>query len=118
MNKRPLSVTVVGCVLIAAGLIGFAYHVTKFKLQRPIDYELVWVLLLRLLAILGGMFVIRGANWARWLLVAWLAYHVILSAFHTLSELLAHILLLTVISYVLFRRQATAYFRPATPSTT
>ena len=113
MNKRPLSVTVIGCIFVAAGVIGFAYHVTEFKTQRPFEYDIVWVCLLRLLAILGGVFVLRGHNWARWLLIIWMAFHVILSAFHSLSELVAHGLLFAVIAYVLFRPQAAAYFRSA-----
>ena len=62
MNKRPLSVTVIGCIFVAAGVIGLAYHVTEFKTERPFEYGLVWVSLLRLLAIPGGVFVLRGNN--------------------------------------------------------
>lgn len=113
MNTRPLSVTVIGCIFVAAGVIGFAYHVTEFKTQRPFEYGIVWVCFLRLLAILGGVFVLRGNNWARWLLLVWIAYHVILSAFHSLSEVVFHSLLFAVVAYVLFRPQASAYFRGA-----
>ena len=113
MNKRPISVTVIGCIFIAAGVIGFAYHVTEFKIQRPFEYEIVWVSLLRLLAIVGGVFVLRGSNWARWLVLTWIAYHVILSAFHSPFELVVHGLLFAVIAYVLFRPRAAAYFRSA-----
>ncbi len=113
MNKRPLSVTIIGCVFIAAGLIGFAYHVTEFKSLRPFPNEIVWGLSARLLAILGGVFVLRGHNWARWLLLAWIAFHVVLSAFHSWSELIVHGLLFAVVAYVLFRPRASAYFRGA-----
>ena len=113
MNRRPISVTVIGCIFIAAGVIGFAYHVSEFKPQRPFQYDLVWVSLLRLLAIVGGVFVLRGKNWARWLLILWMAYHVVLSAFHSPVELAMHGLLLAVIAYVLFRARASDYFRSA-----
>ncbi len=109
--NRPLSVTIIGCIFIAAGVVGFAYHVTELRTQR--SWELVWVCLLRLLAILGGVFVLRGRNWARWLCVAWIAYHVVLSAFHPLSELITHGLLFAVFAYLLFRPRASAYFTPA-----
>lgn len=109
MNKRPLSVTVIGCIFIAAGVVGFAHHVTEFRTQR--SFELVWVCLLRLLAILGGVFVLRGRNWARWLCLAWIGYHVALSAFHTMSELVMHAVLFGVFTYILFRPRAAAYFR-------
>lgn len=110
-NKRPFSVTVIGCIFIAAGVIGFAYHVTEFK--RPFEQGIVWVCFLRLLAILGGVFVLRGNNWARWLLLGWIAYHVILSALHSLSELVVHGLLFAVVAYVLLRPKASSYFRGA-----
>ena len=113
MNKRPISVTVIGCIFIAAGVIGFVYHVSEFKAQRPFQYDLVLVSLVRLLAILGGVFVLRGKNWARWLLLAWIAFHVVLSAFHSLFELAVHGLLLAVIAYVLFRARASDYFQSA-----
>jgi hypothetical protein len=113
MNKRPLSVTVIGCIFIAAGIIGFAYHVTELKALRPFPYEIVWGSSVRLLAILGGVFVLRRHNWARWLLLVWIAFHVILSAFHSLPELIVHALLFAVVAYVLFRPQASAYFRGA-----
>jgi uncharacterized membrane protein HdeD (DUF308 family) len=113
MNKRPLSVTVIGCLFIAAGVIGIAYHSTEFNTQRPFEYEIVWACFVRLLAIVGGVFVLRGNNWARWLLLVWIAYHVILSAFHSLSELIVHGLLLAVVAYVLFRSAASPYFRDA-----
>jgi hypothetical protein len=113
MNKRPFSVTVIGYLFIAAGVIGIAYHATEFKMQHPFEYDVVWACLVRLLAIVGGVFVLRGNNWARWLLLIWIAYHVILSAYHSVSELVVHGLLFAVVAYVLFRPRAAAYFRRA-----
>jgi len=113
MNKRPSSVTVIGCIFVIAGAIGFAYHLTEFKAQRPFEYDVVWVLLVRLLAIIGGVFLIRGSDWARRFLLIWLAYHVILSAFHSMFELITHGLLLAAIAYFLYRPPVSAYFRDA-----
>jgi hypothetical protein len=59
------------------------------------------------------VFMLRGCNWARWLLLVWIAYHVILSAFHSLSELVMHSLLFALVAYFLLRPQASAYFRGA-----
>jgi hypothetical protein len=110
MNKRPHSVTAIGCIFIVAGVIGLAYHGAEFKMQRNFDYDNVWVLLVRLLAILGGLFLLRGRDWARWFLLIWMAYHVILSAFHSAFELITHSLLLAVIAYFLYRPRVSAYF--------
>src|SRR2546428_4180404 len=111
MNKRPLSITVISWLFVAAGVIGLAYHATEFTADRPFQYDVVWVYFVRLLAILCGVFMLRGSNWARWLLLVWIAYHIILSAFHSLSEVLVHSLLLAVVAYFLFRPRASFYFR-------
>jgi hypothetical protein len=111
MTRRPTSVTVIGCLYIATGVTGLAYHAGDFRTMRPGEYALVCFV--RLLAVVGGAFVLRGRDWARWLLVAWMAYHVALSALHTPVELVMHAVLLVVIAYFLFRPKASAYFRHA-----
>jgi hypothetical protein len=111
MNKRPHSVTAIGYIFIVAGVIGLAYHGAEFKGLRHFNYDNVWVLLVRLLAILGGVFLLRGSDWARWFLLIWIAYHVILSAFHSAFELITHSLLFAVIAYFLYRPRVSAYFR-------
>lgn len=111
MRKRPLSVTIISGLFVAAGTVGLAYHATEFKAQSLFQADLVWVCLVRLLAILGGVFLWRGRNWARWLLLVWVAYHVFLSAFHSIQEWVMHGLLLAGIAFFLFRPPASAYFR-------
>lgn len=107
-RKRPLSVTIIGCIFIAAGAVGLVYHLREFK-HPPAD--LLWVSVVRLLAIVGGVFVLGGRNWARWLTLIWMAYHVVLSAFHSRSEFIMHGVLLLVIAYFLSRANAVEYFR-------
>src|SRR4030095_6678524 len=109
--KRPLSVTIIGWLFIVAGAVGLVYHASEFNSQRPFQYELVWVCLVRVLAIVAGFFVLRGSNWARWLLIIWIAYHVVLSAFHSLSGVITHSLMLVVVTFFLFRKPASSYFR-------
>ena len=111
MKKRPLSITIISVLFLLVGIVGLTYHATEFKSQPPFQHDLVWVLLVRLLAVVCAVFLFRAANWARWLLVFWLAYHVILSAFHSASETIIHSVLLAVIAWFLFRPAATAYFR-------
>lgn len=111
MKGRPLSVTVIGWLFLVTGAVGLAYHATEFKFEGSFPYELVLVLSLRLLALVCGVFLLRGANWARWLALAWMGYHVVLSAFHPLFELAVHSLLLAAFAYFLLRPQASACFR-------
>jgi len=78
-DPRPLSVTILAWVYIAAGTIGFIYH---FRELLALQRDSFWVEPIRLLAILSGVFMLRGRDWARWLALAWIAFHVVVSAFH------------------------------------
>ncbi len=100
------------CVFIAAGAVGLVYHLSDFKAPQQSQYEVVLVLLLRLTAIVCGIFMLRGSNWARWVALAWIAYHLVLSFFHSRQEVAAHGLFLLLVAYFLFRREASRYFRP------
>jgi len=110
MKPRPLAVTILGWLFIFVGSVALLYHLSEFTGRHPFRYELVWVCLLRLLALLGGVFLLLARDWARWLLVAWMAYHLVLSLFHSPMELLMHLLLFGVIGYFLFRPSTSAYF--------
>jgi hypothetical protein len=99
----------VAFVFIGAGFVGLAYHATEW-LADGIRRTELWALVLRALAVVCGVFLLRGQGWARWLAIAWLAYHVALSTVHSVSETVMHTVLLAVIAYVLFRADASGYF--------
>ena len=107
-NERPLSVNTLACLYLVVGTVGFVYHFSEFLAFR---YDSVEVELTEVLAIVSGAFMLRGRNWARWLALAWIASHVVLSAFHTAREFGLHILLFATIAWILFRPDAAAYFR-------
>lgn len=107
--KRPWPVTILGLLFIAAGLVGLFYHLS----QEKVSWELALISLLRLLAVIGGTFLLFGRNWARWLAVIWLAMHVVISAFHSAEQMAAHAVLLAIVVYFLFRDRSANYFRPA-----
>lgn len=111
MKRRPLSILIIGWLFIAAGSVGLVYHLTEWNRSAPVDYELVLILLIRLAAVVGGAFLLRGCNWARWLLVSWMAYHIVLSVLHSVQQLVMHTLLFGVITYVLFCPRSSAYLR-------
>ena len=85
MNKRPLSVTIISVVYILTGVISSAFHLTEFKPQHSFPYDIVLVELVGLIAVVSGVFMLRGRNWARWLAIAWMAFHVVLSAAATVK---------------------------------
>jgi hypothetical protein len=108
--KRPISITIIGWFFIVAGSVGFIYHLSELEISSPFRNDAAWILIVRLLAIVGGVLVLRGSNVGRWLLVVWMAYHVVLSYFHTLSELIMHAVLLIVLIIFLFNRRVADFF--------
>jgi hypothetical protein len=106
--KRPLSVTLIACLFIIAGSVGFVYHLHT---DRPLNHWVIIIFAVRLFAVVGGAFLLLGQNWARWLLLAWLAFHVCGSALHSYSEALAHLALLILLGYILLRPPASNYFQ-------
>ena len=111
MSERPLSVTMISWLFLIAGVIGVAYHASEFRLGGPFQYDLLWVCLVRLIAIVCAVFMLRASNWARWLLVVWIAYHVVLSGLHSPLQFIVHGVLLAVVICFLFNAKAAAYFR-------
>jgi len=111
-KRRPLSVTLIACGYILAGAGGFVAHAAEFKLS-PLPSDTLWVEGISLLALLSGVFLWLGRNWARWLALAWIAWHVILSAFHSRRELAIHSLMCVVLAYFLLRPASARYFRRA-----
>jgi hypothetical protein len=106
--KRPLSVTIMSFVFMIAGVSGIIYH--SAELKNIADTTVAWVLFIRLTAVVGGLFALRGGSWARWLLVSWILYHVIVSFYHTVPEIAVHILLAVITVLALFNKKANAYF--------
>lgn len=64
-----------------------------------------------LVALLGGVFLLRGAGWARWLCVVWMGFHLVVGMLHSVSQSIVHCLLLGTILYLLFRAPGAAFFR-------
>jgi hypothetical protein len=125
MKNRPLSITIIGWVFIivcAAGVIGLMVSVFTVsvnvndpnRIPLRLD-ETALILAVRLLGLVGGIFVLCGRSWARWLLVFWMAYHVIYSMSHSLQQAVVHAVFLVVLVYFLFGPKASAYFQSAPP---
>lgn len=65
-RKRPLAVTIIGCLYIMTGLGGMIVHFPGFR-AHPFELGATAIELVSALAIVAGAFMLRGANWARWL---------------------------------------------------
>lgn len=106
--RRPVPVLIVAGAYLAVGIIGFGAH---FRDLLAAPSEGVWMELTELVALITGVFLLRGANWARWLAVAWILFHVGLSAFGETSELVVHAVFAALITWLLFRPDTTRWFR-------
>ena len=113
MHKRPRSITFISWLFITVGiisLIGGFLEIRDPNINQNLS-EISLAALIRILAFVSGIFMLRGYNWGRWLLVIWLVYHVFYSITHSLLEVLIHLLLLALVSYFLFRKDASNYFK-------
>lgn len=118
MTKRPPSITIISWIFIVFGGVTFVASLLSLMgvaRQRTVEFSLeLWLVpVIRLFAVVSGGMMLRGLGWGRWLLVVWMAYHIVLSIFHSPFELIVHSLLFAVVLYFLFRPQAAAYFANA-----
>jgi hypothetical protein len=111
VSKRPIAVTVIAWLLIAAGAFGFAVHLREVLSPKWLHFEDLWIPIVGLLPAVSGVFILLGHNWARWVALAWMAFHIAISFFDSLQKVGVHVLLFVLIAYSLFRRDANAYFQ-------
>jgi hypothetical protein len=121
MNKRPLSVTLISWLFILVGAVTClgdlqplfdaeaGRRLAGYRPHHPVRLEIDQVA--HFLALAGGYFMLRGFNWARWLLLVWMTFHIGIGALQSLFAGLVHGLLFAVMGYFLLRRESSAYFR-------
>ena len=117
MNRRPISVTIVAFLYLAVGVAGLVFHLREILARHAFQNDDAIVEFTELVAIMCGAFLLQGRNWARWLAMAWMVFHVILSAFDRFRGFAIHSLLCVVIAWALFRPEAAEYFRGQAPTT-
>jgi hypothetical protein len=126
--KRPRTITLVAWIFILVGAAGIladlwplltpdaSHQIEKLRADGLADLAPAWGL--RALAIIGGVGLLGGANWARWLLALWMLAHVGISLLHSLGEVLTHCAIFLPILYCLFRRPIQPFFHASNrPST-
>lgn len=110
MNKRPVSIMILAGVYILVGAVAFAFYLPALLKGQP---DSIWIEATELLAIIAGVYMLCRQNWARWLALAWIAFHVAISIFHPVRELVMHSLICLVIAWLLFRPAAARWFQQA-----
>ncbi|CAN5553583.1 hypothetical protein BH10BAC2_BH10BAC2_40790 [soil metagenome] len=115
MKKCPVPVIIVAILFILTGCMGFVYHFKDLANAGISVYESTWVLFLRILAIVCGTLLLYRIKWARWLAIAWLAYHVVIGAFHSTEQMITHMVFLALVTILLFLPVSSAYFNKQKP---
>ena len=108
LSKRPMAVTGVAWLLIVVGIGMFVFHSPELL---HLSWDGILIELLELLAVVAGAFMLRRQNWARWLALAWLAFHIALTLVPPFHGLVVHVLILAGIAWILLRTDAAEYFR-------
>ena len=105
MRKRISSVVAVGVLFVALGAVDVYQGVAPYLRSVPprrLAGDDILVLVIGVAAVVGGIAAIRGRRWARWLLAAWMALHVAISAGQP-AQLAAHLMIFGFIAFLLFR---------------
>lgn len=110
MKKIPAVVLIVSAIYIATGAIGLTHHISDFT-GHSLQYGLILIALLRLAAIVSGVFMLLGQNWARWLAIVWIAFHVAISFLNSPQQVAVHAVIFALIVYLLFRPEVRTYFK-------
>ena len=108
--KRPIAVTVLSWLYIVMGTVGFIYHFKELSPQSSYHSEMIWVEALRILAIVAGLFMLKATNWARWVAIAWIAFHVLVSFANSWQQVVMHTIFLALIVFLLTRPAVNTYF--------
>jgi hypothetical protein len=112
--NRPISVTVIAILFLAVGVITVVSGASKLVSKGSFadGREELLVLSINTLAIVAGAGLLRGMNWARFLVLGWMAFHVVLSFWHAAFEVALHAFMFAVLWYFLFGRKGQGYFAP------
>ena len=110
--RRPLSITIISLLFILLGVITLVHAAVELitTTDRLTDLKSHWMIYVSAFAaIVGGVFLFKGQKWARWLLVLWMLFHIVVGALHGIGPLLTHAVIFSVILFFLFRRPASSY---------
>ena len=107
-SKRPWPVIVIAGLYLLVGVGGFVGHFRELLERHP---DAVAIELTELVGAISGIGLLMRQNWARWLALAWILFHVGLSLFHPLGELAIHAAFCVMIVWALFRAETSRWFR-------
>ena len=123
IRKRPTGVSVVGWILIVMGALSLLsmfisaastdYGATFAKNRFPVALQVVFGFVGLVITLVSGIYILKGASWARWLYIGWGACGI----FFSLANLGFSLLILPgLIFYALFtavllQKESSTYFQ-------
>ncbi|MGP8253717.1 MAG: hypothetical protein ACLQHF_16935 [Terracidiphilus sp.] len=112
MKTRPSTITLLSFLFIAIGIISTGVRVWQFNVVPPTLPEEVEIYSAGALAVVAGIFLLRAKNWARWLALGWICFHVIVAAFYQPLGLVIHVVFVALLAWFLFRPESQQWFKP------
>jgi hypothetical protein len=122
MNNRPKSVTFISWFFIVTAVISLFTTFTSMnnplvlellaKNPLPIPAQFAMTYISLAISIISGIFMLRGANWARFLYIIWGAIGFLISLATSPAKLLLipGIIIYGIIVFLLLRPNANAFF--------
>ena len=107
-NGIPWPVIVIACLYLLVGAGGFIGHFPELWARHP---DAIAIEVTELVAVVCGVYLLLRRNWARWLALAWILFHVGISLSHSIGELAIHAVFCVVIAWALFRPASALWFR-------
>lgn len=105
--KSHAAVIVVACLFL---LVGIAAGIEQFPHLLAGQREAVTMEITEAAAILIGVCLLLRQGWARWLAVAWMVFHVVIS-FPDAGKIVVHVVMSGLIAWALFRPESRGWFR-------
>ena len=116
MKRPPIGVLAIAVLLLIAGVLGLWGDAKSYTSLSAYHYDILWPVGTHLLAIVAGVFLLLGHNWARWVAVLWMAFHVAIS-YPSLGKILGHSAFLLLFAGLLFVLPTSrTWFHPPTPA--
>lgn len=110
--KPYAAVIVVACLYL---LVGIGAGIAQFPQLLAGQREAIGMEIAEALAIVTGVCLLLRQAWARWLAVAWMAFHVAIM-FSDPGKAVVHVVLCGLIAWALFRPDSRGWFQEGTIS--
>lgn len=105
--KAHAVVIIVACLFL---LVGIGAGIEQFPHLLAGRREAIWMEVTEAAAIVTGVCLLLRQQWARWLAVAWIGFHVAIS-FPDAGKVAVHAVMCGLIAWALFRPESQGWFR-------